>query len=517
MQDNGRALIAAVERDPRAEAIVDKGKRLSYRELLDAATAVSSGLEQLGIKKDDHLVTLLQNKWQAAVLHWACQLSGIIITPLNWRANAAELSYYLKDSTATALIYQDISADAVAESDLASSIVRISIDQSGKPDHHFDTLLAAENVLPVEPRIEPHDVSLMLYTAGTTGAGKGVPRSHMAERAAAIAHVAQNQYSTAERCLGVMPLYHTMGVRLLLSMAVVSGCFICQSRFDPAEALKLIAMEKVTSLYLVPTLYHDLVSHQTFLATDISSVRKLGFAGAAMTDGLLKGLDEAFKPDLFVNHYGSSEVYTFTICNNAVAKPGSAGKAGINQRIRVVHLESTNFKDQVPTGEEGQIIASLDSSEAFEGYWNRPEANEKALHDGWYFTADIGYVDEDGDLFVTGRVDDMIITGGENILPAEIESLLSMHPSVAEVAVVGLPHERWGQQVTAFIKANGAADQEELDTYCRASDLANFKRPRAYVFIDEIPTSPVGKILRRILREEYAPPTRYRLNNLEKE
>ena len=157
-------------------------------------------------------------------------------------------------------------------------------------------------------------------------------------------------------------------------------------------------------------------------------------------------------------------------------------------------------------GEEGEIVCNLDGDEAFEGYWRRPDADAKALKGGWYFTGDTGYVDADGDLFVTGRVDDMIITGGENVSPVEIESQLSLHGAVAEVAVVGLPDERWGQRVTAFIKRAGAADATTLDAHCRTSGLANFKRPRDYVFVAEIPKSPVGKILRRkLVAGDYQP------------
>src|SRR5262249_40353184 len=154
---------------------------------------------------------------------------------------------------------------------------------------------------------------------GTTAKPKGVPRRHRAERAAALAHVGQNLYGHRERTLGVMPLYHTMGVRSLLAMSLVGGAFVCLPRFDTAAALDLITAEKITNLYLVPTLYHDLVHHGRFGTTDVRSVRKLGFAGAPMTDGLLKTLQAAFKPDLFVNHYGSSEIYTFTIDQNAPA------------------------------------------------------------------------------------------------------------------------------------------------------------------------------------------------------
>ena len=152
-------------------------------------------------------------------------------------------------------------------------------------------------------------------------------------------------------------------------------------------------------------------------------MHKLGFAGASMTDGLLSQLNAAFRPDLFVNHYGSSEIYTFTIDQNAPAKPGSAGRAGINQMIRVVKLGAKSVEDVAATGEEGEIIALLASDEAFEGYWRRPEADAKAVRQGWYFTGDTGYLDADRDLFVTGRVDDMIITGGENVSPVEIEAV----------------------------------------------------------------------------------------------
>ena len=249
----------------------------------------------------------------------------------------------------------------------------------------------------------------------------------------------------------------------------------------------------------MPTLYHDLVRHERFAGAAVGSVRKLGFAGASMTDGLLKELQAAFRPDLFVNHYGSSEIYTFTIDQNAPRKPGSAGRAGINQMVRVVKLAATSPDQVAAPGEQGEVIALLAGDESFEGYWRRPEADAKALRQGWYFTGDTGYLDADGDLFVTGRVDDMIITGGENVSPVEIESCLSLHPAVSEVAVVGLADERWGRIVAAFIKRRAGVAPDDLDQFCRTSGLANFKRPRRYVFVEEIPKSPVGKLLRRKL------------------
>jgi len=249
----------------------------------------------------------------------------------------------------------------------------------------------------------------------------------------------------------------------------------------------------------VPTLYHDLIHHPHFPGTNVSSVRKLGFAGAPMTDGLLRALEAAFRPDLFVNHYGSSEIYTFTIDQRAPVKPGSAGRAGLNQLIRVVKLNAASPEDLAAAGEEGEIIALLAGDEAFEGYWRRPDADARAMRQGWYFTGDTGFFDADGDLFVTGRVDDMIITGGENVSPVQIEGCLSRHPAVGEVAVVGLPDRRWGKVIAAFIKRRAPVEKDELDLFCRASGLATFKRPRTYAFVESLPKSPVGKLLRRKL------------------
>ena len=492
MLDVGIALIQAAERSPRAEALIDGARRWTYAEILTDACKLAAGLKGMGLQPGDRFVSLLQNTSEAALLHWAAQLSGIAIVPLNWRATAEELDYCAENAEAKAVFFHDVSADAAAGSSVAQALPRIG------PGAEFDRLLASD-LIAATAHGDINAWSVMLYTSGTTGRPKGVPRIHRVERAAAVAHVAQSGFVRGERSLGVMPLYHTMGVRSLLATALVDGCFICQPRFDPAGALELVQVERITNLFLAPTLYHDLLAVPEFAKTDTSSVRKLGFAGASMTDGLLQRLTAAFKPELFINHYGSSEIYTFTIEPDAPGKPGSAGKAGMNQTIRVVMLDG-GPDDLAPVGQEGHIIADLNGDEAFGGYWRRPDADEKSLRNGWYFTGDTGYFDEDGDLFVTGRVDDMIITGGENVSPVEIESTLSLHPDVIEVAVAGMPHERWGQEVTAFVKRSAGLEPETLDAYCRQSDLANFKRPRRYVFVADLPKSPVGKILRRMLQ-----------------
>ena len=256
----------------------------------------------------------------------------------------------------------------------------------------------------------------------------------------------------------------------------------------------------------MPTLYHDLVHHPRFAASDVSSVRKLGFAGAPMTDGLLKELQAAFRPDLFVNHYGSSEVYTFTIDQNAPAKPGSAGRAGINQMVRVVKLGARSVDDIAAAGEEGEIIALLAGDESFEGYWRRPDADAKALRQGWYFTGDTGFIDARRRpvRHRPGRRHDHH-RRRECLAGRDRDPACRCTPPSSEVAVVGLPDERWGKIVAAFIKRRAAVEPDELDAFCRTSGLANFKRPRRYMFVEEIPKSPVGKLLRRkLVAGEYA-------------
>jgi 2-furoate---CoA ligase len=345
----------------------------------------------------------------------------------------------------------------------------------------------------------------MLYTSGTTGRPKGVPRSHKNEYGAAVAHIIQNRYEVQESTIGVMPLYHTMGMRSMISMAFLNGKLVMTPDYNPQTVLETLEKEAISCVYLVPTIFHDIVHHPEFNKYQLASLKKVGYAGAAMTEVLTQEIFKQLKPDIFINHYGSSEVYTFSFCNYLNKKPGCAGKAGFHQNLRVVIPDPEGHStpnDIALIGEPGEIIVDLRTSEAFQGYWNRPDANKKAIRDGWYFTGDMGMLDEDGDLFVLGRLDDMIISGGENIHPLEVEEVIAKHPKVAEVAVAGLPDPRYGEVVTAFIVPKDVTlTVEELDSFCKeSSQLSNYKRPRAYVLVTAIPKSPVGKILRRMLR-----------------
>jgi 2-furoate---CoA ligase len=223
-----------------------------------------------------------------------------------------------------------------------------------------------------------------------------------------------------------------------------------------------------------------------------------------MTTSLVRRCLDAFSPRVFLNHYGSTEIYTFSVHRDQAAKPGCAGRASMNAMLRLVSTaEDAGPDDVVPGGEEGQVVCRLDSAEAFTGYWNRPDADEKAIRGGWYFTGDVGRVDQEGDLWLVGRVDDMIVSGGENVHPLEVEDVVARHPKVIEVAVVGEPDDRLGQRVVAVVVVEPGTTADDLDAFCLGSDaLARWKRPRDYRFVDALPKSPSGKILRRLLRTE---------------
>jgi 2-furoate---CoA ligase len=269
--DLGRTFLQSVDRAGGNTALVDGALRLTWSEWARVVGGVQRGLAALGLRPGDHVLAVLQNRHEAATLHWACQFAGLVMTPLNWRAKPEELDYALLDSGARLLVYEAVSQEPVAQSVLARTVMRVVVGDVGSDDPRFGQVFA-EPADPT-PLARADDLSLMLYTSGTTGAPKGVPRRQHAERVAALAHVAQNRYGYGERTLGVMPLYHTMGVRSLLTMALVDGRFVCMPRFDAAAALRAIEAERVSHLYLVPTLYHDLLSHPEFKRTDTQSVR----------------------------------------------------------------------------------------------------------------------------------------------------------------------------------------------------------------------------------------------------
>ena len=503
----GTVFARAVARDAHALAVVDGAVRMTYAAWDEEIGRVAHGLTRLGIETGDAVVVVLSNRVEMATLFWACQRIGANFVPFNWRGSGDDFAFAIENAEAKVFFYELRSEGSALEALRTTGFPaerRVRVGGASGEGRTFEDL-SAESESAVPRAVDPGSTCLMLYTSGTTGRPKGVPRSHDAERNASFNCVAQLHYRYGEVQLGVMPLFHTMGVRALEMAAALNGTFVCMPSFDAGDAIRLIEKERIEALFLVPTMFHDMVHHPDIAAADLSSVRHIGFAGMSMTSALTKACAEVFEPEVFVNFYGSSEVYSFAACDHVVDKPGCAGRAATGQELRVVFADP-DFKSDpdriLPQGEIGEVIAPMECLDAFAGYWKRPDSDAKSIRGGWYFTGDLGYFDKDGELFLVGRVDDMIISGGENIHPEEVEDVLDALPQIRQAAVVGMPDDRMGQKVVAFVEpASADASAETLDAACLASGLARFKRPRAYVFIDSIPRSASGKLLRRFLRD----------------
>jgi 2-furoate---CoA ligase len=489
--DLATALAWTVERHPDRRA-VGGPRPMTYRQWDARINRLARALLDLGVGPGDRVAMSLAGGEPLASLHLAAQKVGAAAVPLSTRFSAAELSYCIGDAD-PALLVTDESTAAIAghlDTDVHHRDIA-ELPTAGQPD-------GALGAPPSEDA-----TSVVLYTSGTTGRPKGVPRSHRAEHSAAVAHLVQTQLRQGEVALGVMPMFHTMGLRTLLASIVCGGTWVPQVRFDAAESVQLIRDEGITALYLVPTVYWSLLREQGF--DQVTGLDRLAYAGAAMTPALAEQLVETLHPSVLVNHYGSTEVYTFTIGPDGSRKPGCAGRAGIFSRVRLVEPDVDAPPEAVVgSGVQGQVIVSMASPEAFAGYWRRPDADAKAIRDGWYYTGDLATADEEGDLWVAGRVDDMINSGGENVYPDEIEAALVRCPAVADVCVVGMPHERWGSEVTAFVVPAAPHSPDavlrELAHYVPGpSGLSSLKRPKRIVVVAAIPRSAVGKTLRRTL------------------
>ncbi|BBG05563.1 MULTISPECIES: class I adenylate-forming enzyme family protein [Pseudonocardia] len=482
----------AAERTPERVAVAGTGRRLTYREW-DARTDLLAGaLHRSGVLPGDRVVLLMHGGEQLASLHLALQKLGAVSVPLSTRFGVEELTYCLGDAAPRLVVADPAHSDRVVAAG-GESLLRLVAEIDA---------LAERSAEPAGPvAVDETATSVMLYTSGTTGKPKGVPRTHRAEHSAAVAHVMQTRQRQGVSALGVMPLFHTMGLRTLLASIIVGGTWVGQPAFDAEESMQLILDERIGSLYLVPTIYWALL--RTGRLAEARTLDNLAYAGAAMTPSLAEKLVDEVGPASFVNHFGSTEIYTFTIGPDVAAKPGCAGRAGLFSRVRLIAPDAGAPVDElVKPGEQGQVIVSMDSMEAFGGYWQRPDANAKSIREGWYHTGDLAVADDDGDLWVSGRTDDMINSGGENVYPDEIESVLARCPEIDDVCVVGLPDERWGHAVSAFVVpvpgADPMATAERAMAFAR-ENLPSLKRPKRVIAVDSVPRSGVGKTLRRTL------------------
>ena len=504
--DLGTVLSWTAERYPARRAVGGKNP-MTYREWDARTNQLARALAELGVRPRDRVAFLLAGGEPHASLHLAAQKLGAVSLPLSMRLGPSELAHCLRDAAPSLLVTDESTVEtAQAAAADAPDVPRAHAGEAAGALFGVAPIGQITDRQPDGPlgvAVSDRDLSVMLYTSGTTGKPKGVPRTHSAEHHAAIAHLLQTRQHPFEVTLGVMPMFHTMGLRTLIASIVTAGTWVPQPHFDAEESLELIVQERVSALYLVPTIYWALL--RTGRLSEAAHVRKLAYAGASMTPTLAEQLTEALEPEVFINHFGSTEIYTFTIGPDVIAKPGCAGRAGVFSRVRLVEpYPNASPHDRVGIGEQGQIAICMDSPEAFGGYWHRPDADAKSIRDGWYFPGDLAIADEDGDLWVSGRVDDMINSGGENIYPAEIEDALIQCPAVADVVVVGLPDDRWGQATTAFfVPASGMTAEHAasvLANFVREqSGLPSLKRPKRLIALQQVPKSAVGKVLRREL------------------
>lgn len=493
--DIATALRWSAERYPQRLAVGGVAP-LTYAEWDNRTDELAMALLTLGPVPSDRVVVMLQGGEPLASLHMALQKAALTSVPLSTRFGPHELAHCVADCSPALIVVDDTTADLVAE-------VCASLSEPPAIIHVNDLRLPSQGACPLPTAPGESDLSVMLYTSGTTGKPKGVPRTHKAEHSAAVAHLIQVGQPMGSVSLGVMPMFHTMGLRSLLASVVGAGTWVPQAKFNADESIELIIDNNIDTLYLVPTVYWSLL--QTGRLAEAHSVRRLAYAGAPMTSALAEQLVEAVHPERFVNHFGSTEIYTFTIGPDGARKPGCAGRAGIFSNVRLVDPIPGARPDQiVAKGEQGQVAISMDSPEAFTGYWNRPDVDAKSIREGWYFPGDLATEDEDGDLWVSGRVDDMINSGGENLYPEEIERGLARCPYMEHVVVAGTPHDKWGSAVTAFFVPADRTDPRltlaRIQTWLREeSGLPSLQRPKRLVAVDVIPTSAVGKVLRRRL------------------
>jgi 2-furoate---CoA ligase len=493
-------------------ALVDGSRSLTYPELEARISELADEFLALGLGPGNTVVACMRNRLELVVAYLALQRIGAVHAPVNFRLSLSELQHCVDLVRPAAVLFDCESVSSLGANVELGPACRLCVDYASREgplqvlgSSETPRRIAAMGAIPVEPR--PEDLSLVLFTSGTTGKPKGVSRSHAAEVAATVLNLAAFPWRLGERTLGVMPLYHTMGIRILLSSLFLGGTCILQQKWSPDEALQLVETHRISALFLVPTMYYDLLRSPDLGERAVRSVTSVGFAGMVLREEIVSQLDFLLPGRMMVNVYGCSELYCLSYSDQVRVKPGTVGPGAFHQELRVIPESAHRGDDALMEVEEiGQIVARADAPDAFEGYWNAPTATARARRNGWYFTGDLGYRDRDGDLFVVGRADDTVVTGGENVHPVEVEAALSHCPGVAEVCVVGLSDERLGHTVSAFIvRSDPALTEERVFDYCATvGALASFKRPRRIMFVDEIPKSSVGKVRRHLLREAYS-------------
>jgi long-chain acyl-CoA synthetase len=507
----GKIFDLTVEKYPNKEALYDvrKNVRYTYKEWSDQVNLLANALITEGVKKGDRVSTFMFNTEELGTTFFACAKIGAIFNPINFRLMSEEVAFILSDAAPKVVIFEKALEQVIAP--IANRYDKTSFwyidEETPAYAASYKEKLAGATSENVKVDVNETDIYAFIYTSGTTGRPKGVMHTHRNMVEQSMLCIAAQKLEKEDVGLVTAPMFHCAELHCAFLPRVNIGAKnVILHQFNPKVILSLIGQEKVTKFFAAPTMWNMLLQ-EDLTQYDTSSM-KLGLYGAApMAPSLVRALHARLGIGL-IQAYGMTEMgpaITFLSEQDQLRKVGSAGQAGLNHEIRVVRTREDGPSDPddiMPVGEPGEIIVRGPSM--LVGYYNREEATEKALYKGWYHSGDIGYMDDEGYLFVNDRVDDMIISGGENIYPREVEDVLHAHEGVLDVAVIGQPDDRWGETVTAFIvKKDPNISEQDLDEYCKNSDsLANYKRPRKYVFCEVLPRNASGKIQKFILRKQ---------------
>ncbi len=482
----------------------DGSYRLSYQALNASSNRVANALLADGIKKGERVGLLLMNSREFMEAYFALAKVGAVVVPLNWRLVADELEFILKDSGTERLIFGEEFVDTVAElhsrGDKTDIKQWLQVVDSGEAAHFATDYRAFRDAASdAEPPVggSDDDMLYIMYTSGTTGLPKGVVHTHNTAIWGLMTIGATAEYQDGDRYLACLPMFH-VGALTPLAVNVWRGASnIVMRSFDPNRAWQLIEEEKITTGLAVPAMLNFMLQ-VPYDQYDYSTLRWMMTGAAPVPVTLTQKYHEMGVGVLQV--YGLTESCgpaCLMDAANALRKPESTGRAFFHTEVKIVGEDG----NECASGEAGEVWVK--GAHIMREYWNRPDATAETLVDGWLRTGDVATMDEEGFVAIQDRIKDMIISGGENVYPAEIEGVLASHPGISEAAVIGQESDKWGESPLAIVvKTDPDLTEADVINYCQGK-LAGYKQPKAAVFIDEIPRNPSGKILKRVLREQF--------------
>jgi long-chain acyl-CoA synthetase len=466
---------------------------LSYSQLRDAAARMTSLLSSVGIVPGDRVAVMLPNVPAFPIAFFGALGAGAVVVPMNPMLKSREVAYYLGDSGTKVLFAWHAAAREAAKGAAETGARVVEVDE---PD--LSALLAGFAPVPADVERADDDDAVILYTSGTTGKPKGAELTHAGlARNAELTAVTLLGAGPGDVVMGCLPLFHVFGLTCGLNATIIAGSALTLlPRFDPTKALEIVGRDKVTIFEGVPTMYAAMLHDSASAQADASSLRVCVSGGAAMPVEIMRGFEKTFGC-VILEGYGLSETSPVASFNHPgkVRKPGSIGTPVEGVEMRVVDLDGA----ELPSGDIGEIV--IRGHNVMKGYWGMPDATAQAIADGWFRTGDLARVDEDGYFYIVDRKKDLIIRGGYNVYPREVEEVLYEHPAVAEAAVIGIPHGELGAEIGAAValKPGATATPAELRSFVRER-VAAYKYPRHVWLVPNLPKGPTGKILRREVR-----------------